>query len=172
MCIYIYIVIIVCFDYWVMVIISIYPFMIMIMIIAQSFHHYHFRSEYLIPRVFWSVFPYFSLNFVHSSHLNSHRHSPHRTQGQARREAAKASAGEGSMKPCWKPRRRRTWARQKNHETWGLFEREKWGGGSSEKLLRLKLCRHGIFSSKEEILGKKRSDSNKDACKSSFQSVY
>jgi hypothetical protein len=75
------------------------------------------------------------------------------------------------MKPCWKPRRRRTWARQKNHETWGLFEREKWGG-SSEKLLRLKLCRHGIFSSKEEILGKKRSDSNKDACKSSFQSVY
>ena len=102
--------------------------MIMIMIIAQSFHHYHFRSEYLIPRVFWSVFPYFSLNFVHSSHLNSHRHSPHRTQGQARREAAKASAGEGSMKPYWKPRRRRTWARQKNHETWGLFEREKWGG--------------------------------------------
>ena len=29
----------------------------------------------------------------------------------------------------------------------------------------------GIFSSKEDILGKKRSDSNKDACKSSFQAV-
>ena len=30
---------------------------------------------------------------------------------------------------------------------------------------------HGIFSSKEEILGKKRSDSNKDVCNFVFQSV-
>jgi hypothetical protein len=155
MCVYIYIVIIICFDYWVMVIISIYPFMIMIMIIAQSFHHYHFRSEYLIPRVFWSVFPYFSLNFVHSSHLNSHRHSPHRTQGQARREAAKASAGEGSMKPCWKPRRRRTWARQKNHETWGLFEREKWGGVFRETF-EVKTMQTGDFQQQRGNFGQEK----------------